>query len=116
MEIVYDVVVVLHLLGMAGILAGVVTYYSAKAPAAFTSMFHSASLQVITGLALVGMASSGVVDTTVNNTKIAVKLAVAVAVLLLALVLWRRKDLVNQRLVAVAGGLTVANVAIAVLW
>lgn len=116
MEIVYDIVVVLHLLGMAGILAGVLVHYTAKAPAAFPSMLHSSLLQVVTGLALTGIASAGLVAGEVNNTKIAVKLVVAVAVMLLALMLFRRRELAEKGLVAGVGGLVVVNVVIAVLW
>ncbi|WP_199429668.1 hypothetical protein [Qaidamihabitans albus] len=116
MEIVYDALVVLHLLGMAGILSGVLIHYVAKGGAAFAAMLHSAILQVLTGLALTGIASADLVDSEVNNTKIAVKLVVAVAVLVLALVLYRRRDLANRGLVAAVGGLTVANVIIAVFW
>lgn len=51
-----------------------------------------------------------------NNTKVAVKLGIAVLVLVLAHVLWRRPQSSGKGLFATLAGLTVANVVIAVFW
>lgn len=116
MEIVYNVLVVLHLLGMATIVSGVVARLAAAAngPTAAITL-SGAGTQVVTGMALVGIASAGLVATEVDNTKIAVKLVVAVLVLLLALVLWRKQD-AGKGVFATLAGLTLANILIAVFW
>ncbi|EHR53378.1 hypothetical protein SacmaDRAFT_5217 [Saccharomonospora marina XMU15] len=116
MEIVYDLLVVTHLLGMAGIISGVVARATTTAGPAGAITLYSAGAQVITGLALVGIASAGLVAADVNNTKVAVKLGVAVLVLVLAHVLWRRPQTSGKGLFATLAGLTVANVVIAVFW
>ncbi|SFP71798.1 hypothetical protein SAMN05421810_103192 [Amycolatopsis arida] len=115
MDFVYDLLVLLHLLGMAGILAGVVTYFVAGSRTGLGITTYSGGLQLLTGLALVGIASADLVDTPVNNVKIAVKLVIALGVFVHALVLWRRTEIRRQG-VYVVGGLAVANVVIAVLW
>lgn len=116
MELVYDALVVLHLLGMATIVSGLVTHVAAQAGPAFKITLWGASTQVVTGIALTGIASAGLVSTEVDNAKIAVKLAVAVVVLVLAHVMWRRNDAANRTLVSATAGLAVANVLIAVFW
>jgi hypothetical protein len=115
MEIIYDALVVLHLLGMASIVSGVVARTAVSAGSAPAIMLVGSSTQVVTGMALVGIASAGLVGTGVDNTKIAVKLVVAVLVLLLALLLWRRPEVRRGAFPALAG-LTLANVVIAVFW
>ncbi|MFC4002973.1 hypothetical protein ACFS2C_09755 [Prauserella oleivorans] len=115
MEIVYNALVVLHLLGMAGIVSGVVARLVAPESPSAKIMLWGAGAQVVTGVALVGIASAGLVDNEVDNTKIAVKLVVAMAVLVLAHVLWRRPESGRGLFYSLAG-LTLANVLIAVFW
>lgn len=116
MEIVYDLLVVTHLLGMAGIVSGVVARTISPAGPAGAITLYSAGAQVITGVALVGIASAGLVATEVDNTKVAVKLGIAVLVLVLAHVLWRRPETSGRGLFAALAGFTLANVVIAVFW
>lgn len=113
MEIVYDLLVVLHLLGMAAVVGSWLTVV--REPRFVPWMRDGAGVQVVTGLALVGLASSGVVDHEVDNTKIAVKLLVALAVLALAIVAGRRRPAPAGMIHAI-GGLAVLNVLVAVLW
>ncbi|MBK1784908.1 hypothetical protein [Prauserella cavernicola] len=115
MEIVYDALVVLHLLGMAGIVSGVVARSVAPAGPAPAITMYSAGTQVLTGVALVGIASAGLVAAEPDNTKVAVKLAIAVVVLVLAHILWRRPESGKGVFYGLAG-FTLANVVIAVFW
>jgi hypothetical protein len=115
MDFVYQTLVVLHLLGMAAIVGGVIAELIARRDTVPTIVLHGAGLQVLTGVALVGLASSGVVDVDVNNIKAAVKLSVAVIVL--ALVFLSRRKVSMQRLgLRVVGLLALANVLVAVYW
>ncbi len=115
MEIVYDALVVLHLLGMAGIVSGVVARMVAPGSPNSLIMITGAGAQVLTGVALTGIASAGLVDSEVDNTKIAVKLGVAVVILVLAHVLWRRPTAGSGMFGALAA-LTLLNVGVAVFW
>lgn len=115
MEIVYNALVLLHLLGMAVILAGVVTRFAAPTAPAGAITFTGAAAQVLTGVALVGIASADLVDTGVDNTKIAVKLVIAVLVLVLALIMFRRPD-TGRGLPWAVAGLTLINIGVAVFW
>jgi len=114
MGIVYNLIVVLHLLGMATILCGVVAHHVGAAPG-LTIALGGAVTQVLTGLALVGIASAKLVDTDVNNTKIAVKLLVALAVLVLVFLVRRKKNPSTGAVHSVAA-LTIANVVVAAMW
>ncbi|EIF00952.1 hypothetical protein [Saccharomonospora glauca] len=115
MDIVYDILVVLHLLGMALIVAGVVMRLTAAQSPNGMVMLSGAGAQVITGFALTGIASAGLVDNDVNNTKIAVKLGVAVIVLVLAHIVWRKPQGAQGVFYALAG-LTLVNIGVAVFW
>jgi hypothetical protein len=113
MEFVISVFVVLHLLGMAAIIGsalflarGVVTPF----------LVWGARAQLVTGLILVGLVQAN--DEEVNNTKIGVKLLVAIAVVACAEIAAakQRKGDSRPQLVNAAGALALLNVLVAVLW
>lgn len=112
MELVYDLLVVLHLLGMAAVVGGWLAV--ARQPRWLPGIWHGALTQLLTGIALVGLAESGAVDHEVDRVKITVKLVVALAVA--AAVLVGRNRGGPAQLVHLAGGLAVLNVLVAVLW
>ena len=114
MDLVYRILVVLHLLGMAMIVGGWLA--TVRAPRVLPGMWHGALTQLVTGIALVGMASSGLVDRDVDNAKISVKLVVALAVVVLISLNRRKGDGVAPGVVHAIGGLAVLNVLVAVLW
>ena len=117
MSFVYDLFVVLHLLGMAAIVGGYLVV--AKAPRILPSMVWGARAQLVTGLLLVGMAESGVGDVKLDHAKIGVKLVVALAVVALAEITRakdKRGDRYNPNLVHGVGGLAILNVLVAALW
>ncbi len=115
MSLLYDVVVVLHLLGMAALVGGWMTQVRAGADRTVTAtVLYGAATQVVTGLVLVGIAST-IGDQAVDNVKMAVKLVLALIVLVLAGAN-RRRSSVTGGAYGLIGGLAVLNVAIAVLW
>ncbi|GAA1747985.1 MULTISPECIES: hypothetical protein [Streptomonospora] len=109
MDFINSVLVFLHLLGMAGIIAGFMLQLIAGHAAGPKSILHSSLLQLVTGLLLTGLAEMG--DGPVDHAKIGVKLVVALAVTVVAILDVRRPD---KRLAITAGALAVVNVAVAV--
>lgn len=115
MDVLINVFVVLHLLGMAAIVGGWLAHRLGAA-GAMTPLVWGARAQVVTGLLLVGFNEMG--DKELNHAKIGVKLVVALAVAACAEIAnakaKRNED--NATLVNAAFGLTVVNVCVAVLW
>ena len=107
------VFVVLHLLGMAAIIGSAV--FVARG-AVTPALVWGARAQLLTGILLVGLVQTN--DEEVDNTKIAVKLLVAVAVVACAEIAAakERKGEGRPQLVNAAGALAVLNVLVAVLW
>lgn len=113
MDVVYGLVVVLHLLGMAGVVGGWLA--TVRRPQVVPAMLHGALTALVTGILLVGLAYARGEGDDVDNVKITFKLAVALAIAVLVWVNRRRED-VPGPLVHLVGGLGVLNVAVAVLW
>ena len=116
MDLVYDLVVVLHLLGMAMIVGGWLAQVRSQQPQVTPVILYGALAQVITGVVLVGMASADLIDRDPNNTKVAVKLVIAMVVAGLAVVGNVRRTEFKPALVHLLGLLAVANVFVAALW
>ncbi|MFE1101803.1 hypothetical protein ACFW4K_14870 [Nocardiopsis alba] len=112
MDILYSVLVFLHMIGLAGIIAGFLMQLMTDNVKATKVMLHSSLLQFVTGLLLVGVAEMGDVAE-MNHIKIGVKLVVALAVVVIA-VLNQRKPAKN--LAITAGVLAILNIAVAVFW
>jgi hypothetical protein len=82
MEILREILLTLHLVGMAIIVGG---YFSViRSPKVLSGMLHASYLQLITGLLLVGIAEMG--DGDVNHVKIGIKLVVAIIVTVFAFI------------------------------
>lgn len=113
MDIIYGLLVVTHLLGMAGLVGGWLV--AVRSPKVLPPMVYGAAIQLVTGLALVGLAESGTVDVEVGTTKIAVKLVVALVVAALVF-RHRRKAFISRGVLHAIGGLATLNVLVAVLW
>jgi hypothetical protein len=116
MDVVYNLVVVIHLLGMAAVVGGYLTVL--RKPRVLGIMRDGVGTALVAGVVLVGLAESGAVDEDLNHAKIAVKLGVAIVVLVLAIVGARRdkegKD--TATLAHLVGGLAIVNVMVAALW
>ncbi|MFZ0159482.1 MAG: hypothetical protein WAL50_10680 [Kineosporiaceae bacterium] len=115
MSIVYELLVVLHLLGMAAIVGS--WFMVLRAPRLVPGMVHGALLQLLTGIAMVGLREADAVpgEEPLDHAKIGAKLGIALVVAVLA---WanRKRDDAPSGVVHVIGGLAVVNVLIAVLW
>jgi len=114
MEVVKGLLLVLHFIGLASIIGGVLVQLRAETRRIDAFVLHGAWTQLLTGVALVGVVEA-IGDDEVDNVKIGVKLLVLVAILAIALV-HRRRPSVPTWAWAGIGGLTVLNIAIAVLW
>ena len=113
MELLTNVFVVLHLLGLAAIVGSAV-FVARGVPT--PALVWGARAQILTGLLLVGLNEAG--DDPVNHTKIGVKLLVALGVAACAEIAAgrERRGQGNPNLVHAAGGLAVLNTLVAVLW
>lgn len=113
MEIAHTILVVLHMLGLAGIIGGFLA--NVKAPKVVPAMLHGALTQIVTGIFLVGLAEMG--DDDVNHAKIGVKLVVALIVTAAVFIGARADEVSRGALMArVAGVLAIVNVIVAVAW
>ncbi|MEZ5117278.1 MAG: hypothetical protein R2737_13510 [Candidatus Nanopelagicales bacterium] len=115
MEFVYNLVLVLHFLGLASLIGGFLVQMSAEDKGVNPAMLHGALTQLVTGLIMVGMAETDLVDEDLDMAKIGTKLAIAAVVVVLAFV-GRRRQPPQVGLWAAIGLLGIANVVIAVLW
>ena len=114
MDVLINVFVVLHLLGMAAIVGGWTAHRAGAT--AMSPIVWGARAQILTGLILVGLDEAN--DDPVNHVKIGVKLLVALAVVACAEIARGRakRDQPSSQLLDAAGLLAILNVAIAVLW
>jgi hypothetical protein len=115
MEFLYEALVVLHFIGLASLLGGFLVQISTRPRVVNPAMLHGALTQLVTGIALVGMRESGIVEDedALNMTKIGIKLLI---LLVITALVWfnRRKESISTGLWAAIGGLTIANIVIAV--
>ncbi|MBT2542126.1 hypothetical protein J7E99_15765 [Streptomyces sp. ISL-44] len=116
MDVLINVFVGLHIIGIASLLGGFLTQMKAMSAgtARFVpAMLHGALTMLVTGVLLVGFNEMD--GSAVNNVKIGVKLALLFVILALVYVK-RDEERVEKSLFGVVGGLTVVNIFIAVLW
>ncbi|ARF63804.1 MULTISPECIES: hypothetical protein [Streptomyces] len=116
MDVLINVVVALHIIGIASLLGGFLTQMKAMGAgtARFTpAMLHGALTMLVTGIALVGLNQAD--DHAVNNVKIGIKLALLVVILALVYVK-RDEEKVDKGAFLAVGGLTVVNIFIATVW
>ncbi|TLS44470.1 hypothetical protein FE633_19325 [Streptomyces montanus] len=116
MDVLIHLFVALHIIGIASLLGGFLTQMKAmgEGTARFSpAMLHGALTMLVTGVVLVGLNQAD--DQPVNNIKIGVKLALLIVILGLVYVK-RDEETVEKGLFGLVGGLTIANIFIAVLW
>lgn len=116
MEIVKNVVLALHIIGVVALLGGVIFQSSAlreRTARILPAMMHGAWTMLVTGVALVGLRYA--IGADVDNAKITVKLVILIAIVVLALVNRKREVVANWVLMTI-GALTIANVVIATVW
>jgi hypothetical protein len=117
-EIVRDLLLFAHLLGMASLVGGSLVQMRGRDRVVNPAMFHGAITQVASGVLLVGTAyalDDGTDGADVDNAKIAVKSVVALVVLGLCWVN-RKKTTASEAVFFGVLGLSLLNVAVAVFW
>lgn len=118
MDILFGLIVVVHLIGMAAIVGSWMS--TIRAPRVLPGMVHGALTQLVTGVLMVGLVESGAIPDRdgddLNMTKLLVKLSIALVVAAVAWVNRRRADEVSPAVFHAIGGLALLNVLIAVLW
>ena len=119
MQILVNILVILHFIGLAYLLGAFLVQIKDIVKGkgrVLRGMLDGALLQIITGIALVGIYSAGLIEgETVDNAKIAVKLSVVVIIYVLALV-FRKREVAPSWALWLIGLLTVSNIAVAVIW
>ncbi|MCR2809105.1 MULTISPECIES: hypothetical protein [unclassified Microbacterium] len=116
MEILKNVVLALHIIGVVALLGGVLYQIGAMRAGrarVLPAMMHGAWTMLVTGILLVGLLYP--LGHEVNNVKITVKLVVLIAIIVIALVN-RKRETVATWVLASIGGLTVLNVLLATVW
>jgi hypothetical protein len=115
MDFIYQLIVVVHFLGLAALIGGWIATRAGST--ALSPVVWGARVQLLTGILLVGIAEmTG--DAELNHVKIGVKLVVAIAVVAAAEIANARakRGEAKPQLVDAAGALGVLNVLVAVLW
>lgn len=110
MDIVYSLVVVIHMLCWAMILGLAVAGMMKNQ--VFKGTMHSALGALVTGILIVGLRE--MMDLDVNHMKIGIKLGVAAVITVLAVMAERKRG--GEKMLAPIAGLTVVNVMLAVIW
>ena len=113
MDFLEHTLVVLHFIGLASLLGGFLVQMKASPRVVNNAMVHGIITQLVTGVLLVGIAESD--DAPGDHAKIGVKLTVAVIVAVLVFAN-RKRDVLSTGAWALIGGLTIANIVVAVFW
>ena len=116
MELTRNILLILHLAGMAGILISLLASRT-KLSAGVT---HSALLALVAGIALVGVryglnSQDPTKWSTPDNAKITIKLVFVILILVLGYK-FKKKEVTPRKIWAIITALTFANIAIAVWW
>ncbi len=115
MNIVYNIMVFLHIVGAAMIVG--IWIGNMKKPTVHPRQFDGAALQLITGIVMMGLIPA--LDMDANYFKLGIKFAIALAVGVLAFIgrrKYKKDEPISKGLAHSVGGLALLNVAIATLW
>jgi len=126
-EIVRDITLIAHFVGLAMVLGPFLIQMRAHQGYAFSWILAGGTVQLVTGILLTGLAEMRLADNpdlSLDHTKILVKLVLSLVIFVAALVGFLRQRTMssssNERrllpLVHTAGALAIANIVIAVLW
>ena len=127
MELARDISLILHFIGLAMVVGPFLIQLRAHSGLAFSWILTGASVQLLTGIALTGLAEmrlAGNDELSLDHTKIAVKLVLSLVIFVVVLLGYlRQKKMKNTStertllpLVHTAGALALANIVIAVVW
>jgi hypothetical protein len=113
METLRQVLLVIHILGFAALIGGLLVQAKSPEKVINGAMRDGVGTAFVAGIALVGVLQAD--DVEVNNTKIAVKGLIGLLLLILVMAN-TRKERIPQGLWVGLVLLSVANVCVAVLW
>lgn len=113
MELLEHVLVLLHFIGWASLLGGMVVQLREPVRSVNAAMRDGIGLAFVTGLLLVGVLEGG--DETVDHAKVGVKFAVALILLVLVLANMRKERIPNGLFFGLLL-LTVGNMSVAIFW
>ena len=116
MEILKNVILAVHIIGVVALLGGVLYQIPAMRTGGgriLPAMMHGAWTMLVSGFLLVGLRYA--LDSDVNNLKITVKLAVLLAIIVIAFVN-RKREVVAKWVLPTIGALTVVNILLATVW
>jgi hypothetical protein len=113
MEILRDILVFLHFIGLSALFGGLFVQIKADPRVVNNAMLHGILTQLVTGLLLVGVLEG--MDEEVDNAKIGVKLVVALVIAVLIFANRKKPSLPNGLYFGLMG-LTVLNIGVAVFW
>jgi disulfide bond formation protein DsbB len=127
MELVRDITLILHFIGLAMIIGPFLVQMRAHSGYYFGWVMIGSLVQLVTGLLLTGLAEMGFADNpdaAVNHTKIAVKSVIATVIVIAAISAYRKQKKLaggdNERKLLpylhTAGALAIVNVILAVVW
>ncbi|MBB1514083.1 hypothetical protein [Tessaracoccus sp. MC1627] len=111
MELIHDVLVLLHFVGFAALFGGAFVQVKGPSRAVNAAMVHGVLTQLVTGLLLVGLAEMG--DGEVNHLKVGIKLAVVVVIAVFVFMNRKKETLSDGQFWGILG-LTLLNVVVAV--
>ncbi|ALO67394.1 hypothetical protein NHF46_07135 [Arthrobacter alpinus] len=117
MTLLTSILVFLHVLGAAAIVGG--WFATFKKPTILPIQLWGAIAQLVTGLALVGIIEATGDPTAAFHMKIGVKILIAIAVLVPAIIGYRKAakgEPVSKGLAHAVGGMALINIAVATLW
>jgi hypothetical protein len=121
MNIVYNVMVFLHIVGAAMIVG--IWIGNMKKPTVHPRQFDGAAVQLLTGIVMMGLipalAAADPDFANANYAKLGIKLGVALVVGVLAFIgrrKYKKGEPISAGLAHSVGGLALLNVAIATLW
>ena len=116
MELLRQILLFIHFLGLASLLGGLLVQLKGPERRILPAVLHGALTQLLSGVLLVGVLE-GLDDPAhpVNNVKIGVKLLIVLVITVLA---WlnRKKPSIPDGLFFALLALTVVNVGVAVFW
>ena len=118
MELLHDVLLFLHFLGLASLFGGLFVQIRSSPRVVNNAMFHGILTQLVTGVLLVGVLEAAKGESwadEIDNAKIGVKLVVAVVIAVL-IVLNRKRPAISDGIYFTLAGLTVLNIGVAVFW